>query len=391
MIKGTINRIYLLVKRELKEMGSRPLYLFCIIIAPLFCYIFFTTLMGNGLPTDMPVGVVDLDNTGTTRNIIRNLDSFQQTKITEYYPSVTEAREAMQRGEIYAFYYIPEGTTEEALSSRQPTVSFYTNNSFLIAGSLLYKDLRTMSELAGGAVGRATLYAKGATEEQAMAFLQPIVIDTHALNNPWLNYSVYLCNTILPGILMLLIFMVTIYSIGSEVKNDTAKIWMRIANNNLNVALTGKLLPQTLLFFIMAAFYNVYLYGYLHYPCNSGILPMLLAALLMVLASQAFGIFLYGLLPSLRLALSAASLWGVVSFSISGFSFPVMAMSPALQALSNLFPLRHYFLIYVDQALNGYPMSYAWMSYMALLIFMMLPLFILKRLHNAILYYEYMP
>ena len=344
MTRGTLNRIYLLVKREFKEMGSRPLYLFCMIIAPLFCYVFFTTLMGNGLPTDMPVGMVDLDNTSTTRNIIRNLDSFQQTKIVAYYPSVTEAREAMQRGEIYAFYYIPERTTEEAISSKQPTVSFYTNNSYLIAGSLLYNDLRTMSELAGGAIGRANLYAKGATEDQAMAFLQPIVIDTHALNNPWLNYSVYLCNTILPGILMLLIFMVTIYSIGSEIKNNTAKIWMRIANNNINIALTGKLLPQTVLFFIMAAFYNVYLYGYLHFPCNSGILPMLLAALLMVVASQAFGIFLFGLLPSLRLALSAASLWGVVSFSISGFSFPVMAMNPALQALSNLFPLRHYFL-----------------------------------------------
>ena len=190
---------------------------------------------------------------------------------------------------------------------------------------------------------------------------------------------------------MLLIFMVTIYSIGSEIKNNTAKIWMRIANNNINIALTGKLLPQTVLFFIMAAFYNVYLYGYLHFPCNSGILPMLLAALLMVVASQAFGIFLFGLLPSLRLALSAASLWGVVSFSISGFSFPVMAMNPALQALSNLFPLRHYFLIYVDQALNGYPMSYAWESYLALLIFVMLPLFVLKRLHKAILYYKYMP
>ena len=391
MTRGTLNRIYLLVKREFKEMSSRPLYLFCMIIAPLFCYVFFTTLMGNGLPTDMPVGMVDLDNTSTTRNIIRNLDSFQQTKIVAYYPSVTEAREAMQRGEIYAFYYIPERTTEEAISSKQPTVSFYTNNSYLIAGSLLYKDLRTMSELAGGAIGRANLYAKGATEDQAMAFLQPIVIDTHALNNPWLNYSVYLCNTILPGILMLLIFMVTIYSIGSEIKNNTAKTWMRIANNNINIALTGKLLPQTVLFFIMAAFYDVYLYGYLHFPCNSGILPMLLAALLMVVASQAFGIFLFGLLPSLRLALSAASLWGVVSFSISGFSFPVMAMNPALQALSNLFPLRHYFLIYVDQALNGYPMSYAWESYLALLIFVMLPLFVLKRLHKAILYYKYMP
>lgn len=391
MIKGTSHRILLLVKRELKEMGSRPLYLFCMIIAPLFCYLFFTTLMGNGLPVNMPVGVVDPDNTATTRNIIRNLDAFQQTKVTAQYTSVTEAREAMQRGEIYAFYYIPEGTTEEALSSRQPKVSFYTNNTLLIAGSLLYKDLRTMSELAGGAVGRATLYAKGATEEQAMAFLQPILIDTHALNNPWINYSVYLCNTILPGILMLLIFMVTIYSIGSEVKNGTAQTWMRIAHNNINIALTGKLLSQTVIFFVMAAFYNVYLYGYLHFPCNSGILPMLLASLLMVLASQAFGIFLFGLLPSLRLALSTASLWGVVSFSISGFTFPVMAMNPALQALSNLFPLRHYFLIYVDQALNGYPMAYAWQSYMALLVFMLLPLFILKRLHNALLYYKYMP
>lgn len=46
-----------------------------------------------------------------------------------------------------------------------------------------------------------------------MAFLQPIVIDTHPLNNPWLNYSVYLCNTFAPGVLMLLIFMITVYSI----------------------------------------------------------------------------------------------------------------------------------------------------------------------------------
>lgn len=384
-------RIWQLIIREGKRMTSRPLYFFCMIIAPLFCYIFFTTLMGNGLPTDLPVGVVDMDNTATTRNIIRNLDAFQQTKITAHYKDVTEARQAMQRGDIYAFYYIPEGTTEKALASRQPRVSFYTNGSFLIAGSLLYKDLLTMTELANAAVGQQTLYAKGATERQALGFLQPILIDTHPLNNPWLNYSVYLCNTLIPGVLMLLIFMVTIYSIGSEIKEGTAHEWMKLANNNLSMALAGKLLPQTIIFFIMAACYNVYLYGILHFPCNSGIMPMLLASLLLVLASQSFGIFLYGILPTLRFALSAASLWGVISFSISGFSFPVMAMNPTLQALSNLFPLRHYFLIYVDQALNGYPMGYAWNSYLALLVFISLPLFILKRLNNAILLYRYIP
>ena len=380
-----------IAKREVLRIAVRPLYLFCMIIAPVFCYLFFTTLMANGLPTDLPAGVVDLDNTSTTRNIIRNLDAFQQTHIVAHYPSVMEARKAIQRGEIYSFYYIPEGTTEATLASRQPKVSFYVNYSYLIAGSLLYKDQRTISELAAGAVGRATLYAKGATEDQAMAFLQPIVIDTHALNNPWLNYSVYLCNTLFPGILMLLIFLTTIYTLGEEVKNGTGRELMRLADNSITKVLIGKLLPHTLVFFVSAVFYNVYLYGYLHYPCHSGIFPMLLAGLLLVLSSQAFGVFLFGLFGSFRLALSAASLWGVISFSISGFTFPVMAMHPTLQALCVLFPLRHYYLLYVNFALNGYPLIYAWQAVVALLVFLLLPFLVLKKLRTILLQYVYVP
>ena len=384
-------RILLITKREVFRIASKPMYLFCMVIAPIFCYLFFTTLMGKGLPTNLPAGVVDLDNTATTRNIIRNLDAFQQTEIVAHYASFEEARKAVQRGEIYSFYYIPKGTTEEALSSRQPKVSFYINYSYLIAGSLAYKDQRTMSELAGAAIGQATLLARGATENQAIAFLQPIVIDTHALNNPWLNYSVYLCNTLLPGVLMLLIFLTTTYTLGVEIKENTANQLMKMADNSIVTAVVGKLLPQTIIFFISVSFYNAYLYGFLHYPCHSGILPMLLAGLLMVLASQAVGVFFFGLFGSMRLALSASSLWGVLSFSISGFSFPVMAMHPTLQALSNLFPLRHYFLIYVDLALNGYPMVYAWHSIVALLLFMLLPFFVLKKLRTAMLHYVYIP
>ena len=126
------------------------------------------------------------------------------------------------------------------------------------------------------------LYAKGATEDQAMAYLQPIVIDTHPLNNPWLNYSVYLCNTLIPGVLMLLIFMVTVYSIGVEIKDRTAREWLRMSNNSIYIALAGKLLPHTVVFFTMGIFYNVYLYGFLHFPCNSGIFPMIFATLCLV-------------------------------------------------------------------------------------------------------------
>lgn len=394
MMTGSQNKyLYLwqVIKRECSRLVSRPLYLFSMVIAPLFCYIFFTTLMGAGLPTNLPIGAVDLDNSTTSRSILRNLDALEQSEIVSRYESFDEARIAMQKGEIYGFFYIPEKMSAKAISGRQPKISFYTNNSYLIAGSLLFKDMKMMSELAGGAVSRATLYAKGATEKQAMAILQPIVIDTHPLNNPWLNYSVYLCNTLVPGILMIMIFMTTVYSIGVEIKDRTAREWLRTGNNSIYISLAGKLLPQTFVFFIMSSFYNAYLYGYLHFPCNSGILPMILASLLLVLASQACGVVMIGVLPTLRLGLSFASLWGVISFSISGFTFPVMAMHPVLQALSNLFPLRHYFLIYVDQALNGYSMAYSWTNYIALLLFIMLPFTIVHRLKSALIYYKYVP
>lgn len=379
------------MQRECRRLVSRPLYLFCMVIAPLFCCLFFTTLMSSGLPKNLPAGVVDMDQSSTSRNIARNLDAFSQTGVIARYSNVSDARIAVQEGKIYGFFFIPKGLSAEAQSQRQPKLSFYTNYSYLIAGSLLFRDMKMMGELTAGSATRSVLYARGATEDQAMSFLQPIVIDTHPLNNPWLNYSVYLSNTLIPGVLMLLIFMVTVFAIGVEIKEGTAKDWLHRSNHSIYIALAGKLLPHTVVFFIMGIFYNVYLYGFLHFPCNSGILPMIFATLCMILAAQCCGVLMIGTFPTLRLGLSFASLWGVISISISGFSFPVMAMHPVLQSLSNLFPLRHYFLIYVDQALNGYSMVYSWSNYMALLLFMLLPFFVVRRLKGALIYNKYIP
>lgn len=381
--------IWIIMQREVKRLVQRPVYIFCMIIAPLFCYIFFTTLMGNGLPVDIPAGVVDEDNSSITRQIIRNLDAFQQTKIVNHYANFAEARKAMQKGKIYALYYIPKGTTAKALANKQPVVSFYTASTYLIPASLEYRDMKIMSEYASGSIGRAALYAKGYTEDQAIGILQPIKMEMHAVNNPRLNYSIYLNNTLLPGILMLIIFQVTIYSIYSEIKENTAGKWLALAHKDIYKALIGKLIPQSIIFLMMSLLYLVILYGYWHFPMNSGFWPMLLATFISVIVSQACGVFFCGLLPSLRWALSLATLWGVLSFPISGFSFPEMSFSAPLKSLSYLFPLRHYFLIYVNQALNGLPIVYSWANYLALILFMLLPLLVMRRLKYFMLNYHY--
>ena len=380
-----------IARRELRRMASKPIYWFCMIAAPLFCFVFFTSLMAEGLPTDMPLGLVDNDNTTTSRSLARNLDAFEMTSIKEQYANVTEAREAVQRGDIYGFYYIPKGTTRKAQRQELPVVSFYTNYSYLVAGSLLYRDMRTMSELASGAASRTVLYAKGATERQAMAFLQPIVIDSHAINNPWLNYNVYLSNVILPGLLMLFIFMVTVFSIGTEVKYNTVHDWLIMARGSMFHALAGKLLPQTLIFVLIGIAFAIGLYGVLHFPCHCGLPTMLLVMFLGIIGAQGLGVFMFAMLPTLRMSLSFASLWGVISFSICGMSYPVMAMHPTLQGLSLLFPLRHYFLLYVNCALDGYPLMNAAPYVVGLLLFAMLPLLLLRRLKKMLLVVPYIP
>ena len=380
-----------IARRELRRMASKPIYWFCMIAAPLFCFVFFTSLMAEGLPTDMPLGLVDNDNTTTSRSLARNLDAFEMTSIKEQYANVTEAREAVQRGDIYGFYYIPKGTTRKAQRQELPVVSFYTNYSYLVAGSLLYRDMRTMSELASGAASRTVLYAKGATERQAMAFLQPIVIDSHAINNPWLNYNVYLSNVILPGLLMLFIFMVTVFSIGTEVKYNTVHDWLIMARGSMFHALAGKLLPQTLIFFLIGIAFAIGLYGVLHFPCHCGLPTMLLVMFLGIIGAQGLGVFMFAMLPTLRMSLSFASLWGVISFSICGMSYPVMAMHPTLQGLSLLFPLRHYCLLYVNCALDGYPLMNAAPYVVGLLLFALLPLLLLRRLKKMLLVVPYIP
>ena len=95
---------------------------------------------------------------------------FQTTKIVKRYTNVSEARNAIQRNEIYAFLYIPEGTTSELLSMRQPKISFYYSSTSLTAGALLYRDLKTISTLGSAGAASSVLQAKGLTESQIMSF-----------------------------------------------------------------------------------------------------------------------------------------------------------------------------------------------------------------------------
>ena len=377
--------------RELLILRENHIYTFCMVLFPILVIFFFTSLMDDGLPTDMPVGVVDMDNTTTSRSLTRKLDGFQMSKVVARYPSVTEARRAIQRNEIYGFLYIPKGTTEKLISSRQPKISYYYTYTTMAAGSMLMKDMKTISTLGSAGLGQATMRAKGLTDAQIQTLLQPIKVDLHQIANPWSNYNAYLSTMIVPGIIMLFILLISAYSLGTELKFVTSKDWIERADGNITVALLGKFLPQTVIWLAIVYSYEWYVFYHLGFPHLGSPWMLVLLGLMQVLASPGFGIFAFGLMPSLRMSMSICSLWAVLSISMAGSAFPVMGMDDSLQSLSWLFPLRHYWMMYQTCVFNGFPLIESWFHFVALAAFMLLPWLVVKKIKNAMLTYVYIP
>ena len=201
----------------------------------------------------------------------------------------------------------------------------------------------------------------------------------------------YLSTVFVPGIMMLFMFLISAYSLGMELKFNRGKEWIEKADGNIVVAILGKYLPHAVVFLLLISFYQFYIYHVLQFPHFGGGAMIILLSVLSVFGSIGFGIFAFGLMPSLRMSMSICSLWGVLSFSLAGSAFPAMGMDPALQALTWLFPLRHYYMLFQITVFNGYPLIDAWFHLVALIGFTLMPWFVISKVKNAMLTYVYIP
>lgn len=386
-----LSQILDIALRELGILWRNRIYGFCMIVFPLVLVIFFTTMLDEGTPHELPIGVVDQDNSATSRGLIRNLDAMQSSRVVYRFANVTEARCAMQEGKVYAYLYIPEGTASKLMAGRQPKISYYYTMTCMTAGSMAMKDMKTIGSLGSAAVGQATLSAKGATSGQIKAALQPITVDAHMIANPQGSYNYSLTTVFVPGILMLFMALLSAYALGMEMKFDTGKEWLARADGNIVVAILGKYIVHALVFLLVIFLYQWYIFDVLHFPRLGGVWSIVRLSLLQVAGGLGFGIFAFGLMPSLRMSMSISSLWSVLSISMCGSAFPVAGMDAPLQAMAWLFPLRHYWMIYQATVLNGFPVIDVWFHLVALVAFTLLPWFVLRKVKNAMLNYVYIP
>jgi len=305
--------------------------------------------------------------------------------VNRSFMSLQEGKKAMEQGVADAVLYIPQGTEKNLLKGGGSEVALYINNANVVKGGLLSSGIRKAIGTLSAGIKLQGQFRSGYTGEQAMARIMPVQLRSDILFNPYISYSYFLTACLLPIILIAFTLLGTIYSLGGELYRGNGPQLLKNADNNIVVALAGKVLPYTALYFALALFMNVILFKYLGMPVKGSLFVIILGELMMIVSYQMLAIFLLGLFSNMRLCMSIASAYSMLAVTFSGLSFPVFGMPAFGQAFSAIFPFSYWLRILVSQSLRGEPTINGIIPMVALVAFMVLGALFVPRLKCMLL------
>lgn len=375
--------------RELHRMVSRRLYFGVCIVLPLFCIFFMSTIFGSGQMENIPIGIVDSDQTATSRSITRSVAAVPTFSVTQHYSNAEAARTATQAKEIYGYLVIPNNFEANVMAGNEAVLSYYYHYALLSVGSEVLGAFETVLEPIALSPVVMSATALGINQSQVVSFLEPVSAQSHPLYNPDLDYSIYLSNPFFFILLQVIILLVTVYAIGSEIKFRTAHEWLTASGMNMVTAITAKLLPYTIIFSVMAIFGNYIMFGVMHIPFSCGFWPLNCTAVIFIVATQALAVFLFSLFPAISIIISIVSMVGSLGATLSGVTFPAPSMFPVVYYSSFLFPIRHFMEINQNLLYGDFGFAYTWQNVSTLFGFILIAFLILPHLKRAILSHKY--
>lgn len=380
---GFFHNTCAVARREVRRLCRQPMYFVLMVLLPVISFAFFALLFGQGAIRNVPIAVLDQDHTTLSRKVIQMIDETPTALVAYGIQDMAEGERLMREGKVTAIVLVPRFFEKSILSNTQTTLENYVSGTNITVNGLLSKDIQTAVTTFTAGIQLQLLMKQGLTERQAMAQLMPVRFDKHVLFNPHINYGYYLAPSFMPMMLMIFVVMVTIFSIGTELKHATSREWMYTAGDSIAAALTGKLAPITIVMFLVSLVMLVINFRIVGTPLNGSLTVILIATLLFILSYQAISVLIVSLLANLRLSLSIGGGYSVLAFTFSGLTFPIMAMWEPMQWLSRIFPFTYYTDIFVDQMLRGTPWVYSlpdlgWMS-----LFIVLPMLCLPRLKRV--------
>lgn len=352
---------------EIARIKGDRVYVFSLIILPAMALIFFVCFFSKSDMENLPIAVFDNDKSTLSRSLVEMIDSTAAVSVEYQTTSSSEGLELILDGRAYAVVLIPNGFEAEILSGGRTHIELYNTGTNISTNGFIERDIQTTAESFSAGVAIKSMQAVGESYDRALATAMPIRIETHALFNPYMNYAYYLAPCFMALMIAIFSTLTTIYvTYGRGLTALTELI--------------SACLPTTITMTLFSAIMLFVLFGVMGVPLKGSITAIAVANILLITTCQAIGVFFVGISKSMHTALSLGGGYSVAAFTLSGFTFPVVAMAAPLQFFSHLFPFTYYMDIFINCAMRGADIATSLPQVGYMTLFLILPLFVHRRL-----------
>ena len=341
-----------LVRREFKMFFSNTTLLLVFVAAPIIYAVMLASVYKSGKATELPVVVVDRDNSPMSLQILEMLADNEGIEIKKVLAESNDVQADMVKLDASAMVIIPDRFEADILQARYPEVMVYCNTVNLLTANFVSKSIQTsLGTFAAGAEIKA-LQRRGMSGAEAKMKYEPFKQNYVKVFNETGNYFSFMWPAMLTVVLQQVILLAMAVSIAFEVENNSfgkgvvSKTKSALATVLIKVAPVWVLsIPMVGIFYGFHVLYDA--------PLPSGPFNFIVLSALFVVSATFLGVMISAMLPNALKATQVLMLLSAPGFIISGYTWPIFAMATPIQWLANTLPLTPFLSAFKHLLMEG--------------------------------------
>ena len=341
-MRNSFGLLSLIVKDEFKRITGSRITIILYAVVPIVIFISFSSVYHKEIVREIPVAIIDQDNSDLSQTIIKYIESSPSMKIAEYPDAIDEAKDEMLRGEIQGFFYLPPDLSLNIKTGKEANAFLFINSGNLIISNSLLSDGSKILKTVNAGVLIKKFRSSGLTESQAIDLANPIRVESNILYNTNYSYISYLVPGLTTFSFMIVIILGAIPVISHKLDHKDFTEYLMKTDNRVSFILLGKSIPHLAFHFANVLVLVGIIFQLFSITTNASAIVVLLYLFFFVIVCFVFGLMLAALIYKRVLATEVALFILTPAFIYSGLTFPLWAMPEIHQVIAGIFPFTYF-------------------------------------------------
>jgi ABC-2 type transport system permease protein len=315
------------MKREFGIFFTNKIMVTMFIIGPIFYGLLYGSVYSKGKLINLPIIIVDQDNTATSAALVDMIDQPELLQVKEVKRENVDLEKVFMDEMAYAVVNIPYNFQRDLMQGRYPEINTYINNANLLPSGYLNRSISNV-------IGTFNVQQSAAAGKTTAA----LHLNTFRLFNPAGTYFLFAWPSYLFLVLQAVVMVVFAFSFALEQENSSFISLYEQSGRSVLILMIGKLVPYLILSLISMSIYIIYFYLF-RQPYPKHILPLLLSNTIFIISCAFIGLIVGTVVKSQLKSLQALMILSMPIYISSGFSWPYDQQDGQLaQWFSMLFP-----------------------------------------------------